>query len=105
MTWARHVLPRTRTGYLAVVAAGSWLAVMAGAAATSVELAASGTVPLAAVLPPMLGVHALIGVGEAVITVTAVGAVLASRPDLLRVTSLERPPAARAAGAAVRGAS
>jgi hypothetical protein len=28
-------------------------------------------------------VHALIGVGEAVITVAAVSAVLASRPDLL----------------------
>ena len=30
----------------------------------------------------MLGVHALIGVGEAVVTVAAVSAVLASRPDL-----------------------
>ena len=50
----------------------SWLAVMAGAAATSVELAISGTVPLGTVLPAMLGVHALIGVGEAVITTVAV---------------------------------
>ena len=63
--------------------AGAWLAVMAGAAATSVELALSGTVPLGAVLPPMLGVHALIGAGEAVITVAAVSAVLATRPDVL----------------------
>jgi cobalt/nickel transport system permease protein len=31
----------------------------------------------------MLGVHALIGIGEAVITVAAVAAVLASRPDLI----------------------
>ena len=34
--------------------------------ATALELGVSGTVPLATVLPAMLGVHALIGVGEAV---------------------------------------
>jgi cobalt/nickel transport system permease protein len=31
----------------------------------------------------MLGVHMLIGIGEAVVTVAAVSAVLATRPDLL----------------------
>ena len=105
MVWARHLIPRTRTGFLGVVAAGSWLAVMAGAAATALELAMSGTVPLATVLPAMLGVHAFIGVGEAVITVAAVGAVLASRPDLLRVGSLQPVADVRLGGALVRGAS
>ena len=37
MVGRRH-LPRTRAGFLAVVAGGAWLAVMAGAAATAVEL-------------------------------------------------------------------
>jgi cobalt/nickel transport system permease protein len=83
MLAARHALPRTRTTLLGVAAAGAWLAVMAGAAACAVELAASGTVPLATVLPAMLGVHAVIGAGEAVITVAAVSAVLATRPDLI----------------------
>jgi cobalt/nickel transport system permease protein len=68
---------------LAISAAGAWLAVMAGAGATAVELALSGTVPLGTVLPAMLGVHAVIGIGEAVITAAAVSAVLATRPDLL----------------------
>jgi cobalt/nickel transport system permease protein len=90
MIWARHVLPRTRAGFLAIVAGGSWLAVMAGATACSFELAISGTVPLATVLPAMLGVHALIGIGEAVITVAAISAVMASRPDLLSVRGLAR---------------
>jgi cobalt/nickel transport system permease protein len=85
MQWGRHVIPRTRVGFLGVVAVGSWVAVMLGAAATAVELGISGTVPFATVLPAMLGVHALIGMGEAVITVAAVSAVLASRPDLIRV--------------------
>jgi cobalt/nickel transport system permease protein len=98
MVWARHLIPRTRAGFLAVVAGGAWLAVMAGAAATALELAVSGTVPLGTVLPAMLGVHGLIGVGEAVITVAAVSAVLATRPDLVRVGSLEPRPLVRVEG-------
>jgi cobalt/nickel transport system permease protein len=79
----RRLLGRRRSALLAVAAGGAWLAVMAGAAATAVELALSGTVPLGTVLPTMLGVHALIGIGEAVITAAAVSAVLAARPDLV----------------------
>ena len=79
----RRVVPRTQTAFLGLVGIAAWFAVMAGATACSVELAASGTVPLGTVLPAMLGVHALIGVGEAVVTVAAVSAVLASRPDLV----------------------
>jgi cobalt/nickel transport system permease protein len=105
MVWARHLIPRTRAGFLAVVAGGAWLAVMAGAAATALELSISGTVPLGTVLPAMLGVHGLIGAGEAVITVAAVGAVLATRPDLVRIGSLEPPSRARVEGALARGVS
>ena len=82
---ARKLAGRSRNALLAITAAGAWLAVMAGAAATAIELAISGTVPLATVLPAMLGVHMLIAAGEAVITVTAVSAVLATRPDLIGV--------------------
>jgi cobalt/nickel transport system permease protein len=77
---ARAVAPKR---ILAISAAGAWLAVMAGAATTALELAISGTVPLGTVLPAMLGTHALIGAGEAVITVAAVSAVLSTRPDLV----------------------
>jgi cobalt/nickel transport system permease protein len=86
---AGRVLPRTRTAVLGAVGVVSWLAVMVGAAATSVELAVSDTVPLGTSLPPMLGVHALIGLGEAVITVAAVSAVLAARPDLVALAPAE----------------
>src|SRR3954468_4565801 len=72
-----------RKQILAISGIGAWLAVMLGATATSFELAISGTVPLHTVLPAMLGTHALIGAGEAVITVAAVSAVLATRPDLI----------------------
>jgi len=80
---AQRLRPRSRRFFLGSVAVAAWLAVMAGAAATSLELALSGTVPLGTVLPAMLGVHALIGIGEAVITVAAVSAILATRADLV----------------------
>ena len=83
MLGARRVLPRSRVAFLAVSGAGAWIAVMAGATATAVELGISGTAPFSTALPAMLGVHALIGVGEAFITVAAVSAVLSTRPDLI----------------------
>jgi cobalt/nickel transport system permease protein len=83
MLAARRALPRRRGVLLAVAGAGAWLAVVAGAAATSVCLALSGTVPLGTVLPAMLGVHVVIGLGEAAITVAVLSALMATRPDLL----------------------
>jgi cobalt/nickel transport system permease protein len=90
---AMKALPHTRTAFLGVVGIVSWLAVMAGAAATSTELALSDTIPLATTLPAMLGVHAVIGAGEALITLAAVSAVLTSRPDLVALAphELRRP--------------
>jgi cobalt/nickel transport system permease protein len=86
---AQRLLPHTRVAFLGTVGVVAWLAVMTGATATSFELAISDTVPIGTVLPPMLGVHALIGIGEAIITVTAVAAVLASRPDLIALAPEE----------------
>jgi cobalt/nickel transport system permease protein len=99
---ARRVLPPTRRAFLASTAVAAWLAVVAGAVACSFELAISGTVPLGTVLPAMVGVHVLIGVGEAVVTVAAVSAVLAARPDLVtgappEVARAEYAPAAKVA--------
>ena len=92
--WALRAVHPSRAGYLGIVAIVSWAAVMVGAAATSFELALSDTVPLATVLPAMLGVHTLIGIGEAVITVAAVSAVMATRPDLIVLGDFGRPPGA-----------
>jgi cobalt/nickel transport system permease protein len=53
--------------------------------AFAVEYAVGGTggASLATVASAMVGVHALIGVGEGIITALVVGAVLATRPDLV----------------------
>ncbi len=79
----RAVLGRSRGVKLAVTGLAAWLSVMAGALSTSLQLWLSGTAKLEIVLPAMLGVHALIGIGEAVVTVTALAFILRTRPDLL----------------------
>jgi len=66
-----------------VVAVAAWLSVMTGALLTSFQLWLSGTTSLRLVFPAMLGVHALVGIGEALITVAALGFILRTRPDLL----------------------
>jgi cobalt/nickel transport system permease protein len=94
MVAARRVLPNRRGVLLAVAGAGAWLAVVAGSVACALELAISGTVPLGTVLPAMLGVHVLIGAGEAAITVAAVSAVLSTRPDVVRAFPVSHGAAA-----------
>ncbi|GHG21771.1 energy-coupling factor ABC transporter permease [Streptomyces hydrogenans] len=81
----RLVLPRTRGGVTAATFVAALVSVPASAAAFTLIYAVGGTtdVPIGKVLTAMLGVHVLIGVGEAVITALTVGAVLAVRPDLV----------------------
>lgn len=78
----RLVLPRNRGASLAMIGIASWLSVMAASAACSLQLGFSGH-PMGPVLSAMLGVHAVIGIGEALITVAVVSSVLAARPELL----------------------
>lgn len=80
----KSVLPKTKPAFLGSVAVVSWLSVMLASGACAVELAISGTVPLGTALAAMLGVHALIGIGEAIITTAVVSVMLAVRPDLVR---------------------
>lgn len=79
----RGVIGRAPRTQLAVAGVAAWLSVMTGALATSLQLWLSGTARLDIVVPAMLGIHALIGVGEALITVAALAFVMRTRPDLL----------------------
>jgi cobalt/nickel transport system permease protein len=101
---ALRLFSPSRTTLLASVGIVAWLAVIIGAAATSIQLAISGTVPLDTVLPAMLGVHALIGLGEAAITVAATAAVLAVRPDLIAIGEWRTMPGLPE-GSTARGAA
>jgi cobalt/nickel transport system permease protein len=97
---SKKLLPRTLTGYLVAVAVASWISIVLASAAASLELAVSDTVPLGVALPAMVSVHMVIGLGEALITVAVVGAVLAARPDLVRSFDLSDGALRGASGAA-----
>jgi cobalt/nickel transport system permease protein len=63
----------------------AWSSVVAGSICMAFELALSGTTPLSIALPAMVGVHVLIGIGEALITMAAIGFIAVTRADLLRL--------------------
>ncbi|MBT0772206.1 energy-coupling factor ABC transporter permease [Kineosporia sp. J2-2] len=93
-----RLLPRTRaaTAVAAGVAAG--ISVV-GASLTFVGLYALGgttDVALGTVAAAMVGVHALIGIGEGLITAVTVAAIAATRPDLVYLNRFRRPEPAAA---------
>lgn len=93
----RRLLPGRRGG-LASAFLSAWLMVVLGAILAAVQLALSGTVPLRLVLPAMAGVHALIGIGEGLITTAALAFLLRVRRDLVHPLCRPHAPGAPAAG-------
>ena len=79
------VLPRTRRSVTVASFLAALLSVPAAAVAFTLIYAVGGTtdVSIGKVATAMIGVHVLIGLGEAVITALTVGAVIAVRPDLV----------------------
>ena len=79
------VLPRSRASLLAASGIGAFLSVPVAALAFVGLFGLGGVadVPLGTVAGAMTGVHLLIGLGEAAITVAVLGAVLTARPDLV----------------------
>ncbi|MFE2536720.1 energy-coupling factor ABC transporter permease [Streptomyces sp. NPDC059371] len=79
------VLPRTRRSVTVASFVAALLSVPAAAVAFTLIYAVGGTTDIALpkVATAMVGVHVLIGIGEAVITALTVGAVIAVRPDLV----------------------
>lgn len=79
----RGTFGRSRAIKIPVAGVAAWLSVMAGALGTALQLWLSGTSNLQTVVIAMLGVHAVIGIGEALITVAALTFIFQTRPDLL----------------------
>ncbi len=79
----RSAASQSKNVKLSVAGVAAWLSVMAGALLTSFQLWLSGTSQLQIVIPAMLGVHAFIGLFEAIITVAALAFIFQTRPDLL----------------------
>lgn len=81
----RRMFPRSPGGVVGAGGLAAWASVVLAAMSFSIEwlFGASAPVPFDDVFGAMVGVHALIGVGEGVITALALGAVMAARPDLV----------------------
>ena len=91
---ARKFLPGLR-GRITAVFFAAWLSTVLAAVTCAGELSLSGTLPPGVVFPAMIGVHALIGIGEGLITSLVILAIARTRPDLL---DAENTPAPRGTG-------
>ena len=82
----RKLMPRTSAGVVGAGAVAAGISVVLSAAAFSIEWLFGASAPVAfdTVFGAMVGVHVLIGIGEAVITGLVLSAVMASRSDLVR---------------------
>ncbi len=89
----RRLLGRSSTSVVTASAVAAFAAPVLASIAFTVEYAIGGNdaVSLGAVAASMVGVHVLIGIGEGIITGLAVGAVMATRPDLV-YGARGRPP-------------
>ncbi len=70
--------------------AAGWLSIFIASLAAALELAFSGTSPANIAIPAMGGIHALIGIGEGLITLGAFSLLLAARPQLVDQTSTKK---------------
>jgi len=62
----------------------AWLSIEVASLAVALQLALSNTSPANIAIPTMAGIHALIGIGEGLITVGALAFIVSTRPDLLK---------------------
>lgn len=81
----RRVLPKSTGGVIGATWIASWASVVMASIGFSTQWLFGATAPVSFddVFVAMVGIHALIGIGEAIISSLAVGAVMASRPDLV----------------------
>ena len=79
------LLPKTGAALVGAAAVASWVSVVAASGGFVLEYAWGGTgnAAVSTVFAAMVGVHALIGIGEGLITASVLTAVLAVRPDLV----------------------
>lgn len=76
---------------IAAAGVAGWLSVVTSAGVVTLQLGLSGTTDIAVGLPAMLGVHALIGIGEALITVAALTFIATTAPDILGAETDHQP--------------
>lgn len=89
------LLPKTRTATVAAAGLAAGISVLLAAFGFVLQYAIGGEggAALGTVAAAMGGVHALIGIGEGLITALVVGAVMSTRPDLVAAAPQVEVPA------------
>ena len=81
--WLIGRISKKRIAFFISVALASWLSVVIASFFAALELGISGTYAMGITLKAMVGVHSIIGIGEAVITVAVIAFINKVRPDLI----------------------
>ena len=79
----RRLTPDTRWSQLLAGFLAAWTSIEIASLVAALQLALSGTSPANIAVPAMGGIHAIIGLGEGLITLGALGFLMAVRPGLL----------------------
>ena len=82
-TWLVNLFKKQTWGIVAAGFLAAWSSIFIASLSCALQLAASGTTPANISVPAMGAIHALIGIGEGLITVGALSLVMAARKDLL----------------------
>ena len=78
-----QILGRNEVGAWISRFGSAWLSIVIAALACAIELGLSETSPFSLAVPAMVSVHALIGIGEGLITTAALALIYVARRDLL----------------------
>ena len=81
--WLISKISKSKIIFFTAVALASWLSVVIASFFAALELGISGTYAMGITLKAMVGVHSIIGIGEAVITVAVIAFINKVRPDLI----------------------
>jgi len=91
--WVVKLIPQksqNKKTFLFACGVGAWLSVVIPSAACAGELGLSGIAPWRTTLIAMTGIHSLIGMVEALITILIIVAIDKIRPDLLRISETSK---------------
>ncbi len=88
--FVKRLIKNQRVALFAGSFLAAWMSIFIASLAAALELAISGTSPASLAVPAMAGIHALIGIGEGLITLGAVSFLYASRKDLLTAEKGQR---------------
>ena len=81
--WLLNKISKSRWMFFTAVAVSSWASVVLASLFAAIELGISGTYAIGITIKAMLGVHAVIGLGEAAITSAVIAFIYRIRPGLI----------------------